>query len=637
MSAEPVVISIDPPMSRDLDDAIAAIRTSNGGWIVDACVPDVPFLVVPGSAADIEARERVVTRYGGSFIRQGMLPEEAVSALSLSPTKATPMCWFRLELGEGLAVTDVRIRRIQHRTFARMTYLEADGALSDRGHPRHREISSMWELAMALHARRRIRTGAAFDPEHNLYTTEEGLIARLDEKESHRTHLLVMEIMILVNEALAIHARDNGIPVIYRNHRPRDASSGLREDVVREMRAADGLSSEAAAERLRDLASRIGPATFGSRPEGHWGLDVPAYAWFTSPLRRYCDIVNLRALVHGVHDEDADATARAIDAGTRMARESTSLHHGMRSRAQIARTILAGDAIGLAEWDMHTILRACVENDIVDRLVDEEVLRRMDAGKLTGKDMESVYTHGRKTLEEATIDRMTDWLLSDAQRQIVMARDMVMRQRITCIPTLAGGRPDVHAAMVEISAMLGFSLPADQGRPASDDRLYDKQGDPVIEHPNPKGALLELAAARKALVRFAEKGRVGPSHQPRFTVEAVWSLDGTEIQSEASASTMKAAERAAAWDMLQKIPPTSAPAPEKGGEKPAKSLLLEHASRTKGVVTFSPAVMEGPPHQPTFRVEAQYVLPGRRVNGDGSGGSRKEAERRAAEAILEQL
>lgn len=643
MADKPSVISIDPPFSKDLDDAIAVERHPDGGWTVDACIPDVPSLVTVDGAVDRDARARVMTRYGGSFIREPMLPDEIVTALSLSPFRRTAMCWFRLTLADDLSVSEVKIATIRHSTAHRMTYLEADAALADEMHPRHASIAVMWELAMRLHARRRLRTGAAFDPENHLYTTEEGLVAQLSAKESHRTHLLVMEIMILVNEALAIHARDVAVPVIYRNHRPRDASSGLREDVVREMKAAEGMGSAEAAELLRHIASRIGPATFGVEPQGHWGLDVPAYAWFTSPLRRYCDIVNLRALVHGQPDVDAVATASHIDGETRRAKESTSQHHGLRSRAQIARSIRGGDAGALADWDLHTILRSCAENGVIDPMVDIEVRNRVDASRLTGKDIESVFTHGRDVLGEDAVSSVTAWIFADAQRQIVLARDMVVRQRIAAVPALSGGAPDVATAMTEIAGLLGMQIPEGYGETATDDgTAYDRQGDPVIDHPNPKGALLELATARHASVEFTEKGRVGPAHEPRFTVEASWTLgDGRETAS-ASASSVKAASKAAAWEILSRVAGTDAPTPvvqppANGDGKPAKNVLLEHATRHKGSLSYSPARMTGPPHQPTFTVEAVYRVGDRVMKAVGAGGSRKEAERIASVDIISQI
>lgn len=641
MNGKPCVISIDPPLSRDLDDAIHAERQGDG-WILDVCIPDVPSLLEVGSPEDMEARRKVLTRYGGSFIKDGMLSEAMVASLSLSPHRRTPMCWFRIVLDSDLRPVDVNIRTIKHRTDARLTYLEADGILKDSRHPRHRAVQDMWELAMALHARRRLRTGAAFDPERHVYTTEDGIVAQLSAKESHQTHLLVMEIMILANEALALHAQRTGAEIIYRNHVPREASSGLREEFVREMQAVRGLSSEEALERLRHLNARLGAATFGVTAQGHWGLDVPAYAWFTSPLRRYCDVVNLRAIVHGMRDGDAVATARHIDETMRTAKEASSMHHGFRSRSQIARQIAVNDLKGLDAWDVHTIMRACNENGIIDPIVDTIVRQRMAEGRMTGKDIESVFVTGRDVLDAEVVTEMTQWLLADRQRQFVLAKDMVLRQRIEDMPRKADGTPDTLAAMRAVAERLGIMLPEFDSHEERDETMArsNEKGDPVVDHPNPKGALLELATARKADVSFEQTGRVGPSHDPRFTVKSTWTKDGDIRSASASASNVKLATKASAWTLLQQVEDLAADHEPTVAElvgKPAKSALLEHAAKHRGHVVFTPAAMTGPPHRPTFQVAATYRKGDSVLSADGAGSSRKEAEAEAAARIIAQL
>lgn len=625
----PDVISMDPPQSRDLDDAISVERIGSR-WIVDVCVPDVPSLLGRDGKHDGDARKRVVTRYGGSFIRQGMLPEALVSGLSLTPHRRTPMCWFRLMLGEDLSIEDVQIRRIRHRTAARMTYLEADEALAKPGHDHHQDISTMWDLAMRLHARRRVRTGASFDVERHQYTNEEGLILQMGEMESHRSHLIVMELMILVNEALAGHCHKKGIPVIYRNHRPRDMSSGLRQDVRREMSEVEGLGPEEASERMKALASRIGPASFGVSPEGHWGLDVSAYGYFTSPLRRYCDIVNIRALVHGDMEPDLPETARHIDATTREQKEESAEHHGKASRRHLAAMIARVGRACMEGRDIHTILRACIENGVVAEEVQEEVQGRMDRGALSGKDIEAVFTHGRSLLPAAFLEEMGKWISSDRQRQIVLVRDMVLRQRIVRIPSGEDGRENVSLALREISDKFGMNLSEDWMR--HEDEIVEEMID------NPKGALLELAAILGADVDFEETGRVGPSHQPRFTITCLWKADGIETEGRGSGSSVKEATRMAAWEVYRKVEAQRPKMQEKVNEaKNPKSLLLEVAAGHGGEVVFTTLGTEGPSHKPIFLVSVVYRHNDVAHEARGSGGSRKEAERMAAQNVLAAL
>lgn len=634
MDTMPTVISIDPPHSRDLDDAVSVMKDADG-WTVDVCVPDVPSLVHPGDPLDERAMRRVMTRYGGSFIKEPMLPDETIRSLSLSSRHDTPMCWFRIRLSPDLTPLSTAFRRIVHRTHERLSYLEADEALARPRDRSHAEISAMWELAGLLHARRRIRTGAAFDPELHVYTTEEGVLARLAEKDSHRSHLIVMELMILANETLAGYARSNGIPIIYRNHVPRDASSGLREEIVAEMRAIEGMDADEAADRLRHVASRVGPATFGTEPRGHWGLDVPQYAWFTSPLRRACDIINLRALVHGFEHPDLSARAVAIEAETRKVREQSSQHHGLRSRSEIVRAVRAGDREALSGWDLHTIVRACVETGTRGDIVAHEADDRLSRGAVSGKDIEAVLVHGAAAAGEELVEKTAAWLMADPQRQLVLARDMVVRQRITRVPQRKDGEPDLAAAMKSIAAAIGVALPeAPSGQ--GDTRLSD----PVVDHPNPKGALLERATAARAIVTFGDPVRVGPPHEPRFTVEGRWEgVDGKTLQETASASTVKSATKAVAYAILMQL----GEAPRTSGtvgndpDKPAKSRLLEMAVRNGATATFDDPVRSGPPHAPRFSVTARYSAGGEEVSAEGVAGSRREAERLAALGVISRM
>lgn len=636
----PCVISIDPPMSRDLDDAIAAVRDSDGGWTVDVCIPDVPSVVVPGSPTDVSARRMVTSRYRGSFVKDAMLPEDVVNGLSLSPRRSTPMCWFRIALSRDLVVTGISVSTIRHRTAARLTYLEADEALADPASRWHDRLVPLWDLAVALHASRRMRTGAAFDPDNHFYTDEEGMVSHLRAKESHRTHLLVMEIMIMTNAALAAHCAKAGIPIVYRNHVPQDTSSGFRTAVVNELREIEGLDAFAAAERLKGIGARIGRARFETNPGGHWGLDVPAYAWFTSPLRRYCDVVNLRALVHGVADDALTETAAHVQTVTTDLKDRISADHGQRARRAIAGHVISGHAAVLADWDLHTVLRACSENGVIDDLLVTDLRRRLARGVMSGKDVESVFTFGRDVLDPSVVSEVETWLRNDAQRQTMLARDMVERQRIVRIPTLPGGGDDVHGAMLRIAEILEIEWP--DAPPATTDR--DAVVDAARDHPNPKGALLELATAKGATVTFDDPVRVGADHAPRFTVVARWRLGETRLDERGSASTVKAAAREASWLLLDTLnddvrvePVTETKGPVQNAEKHPKNVLLEYAQAHGGRLTFENAVRKGPDHSPSFSVRATYEHVGREIVGTGSGASRKEAEKAAAREIIERM
>lgn len=628
----PEVISIDPPTSVDLDDAVAATRTDTG-WIVDVCIPDVPSIVDPGGRLDRIARERAFTRYGGDFIRQAMLPTDVAERLSLSPRGERPMAWFRITLDRDLQVEGLEIKRIRHRTHARLGYLEADQILADEGHDLNRRLSALSELADGLHRNRSRKAGALFDVRQHVYTTEEGLIATLSAKESHRSHLIVMEMMILTNAALAEHCRENGIPIIYRNHVPRDSADSLRAAMRLQAEAMIDVTGSARQAYVEQLATRVGAAECGVEPEGHFGLGLQQYAWFTSPLRRYCDVVNLRSLLYGVADPDPASTAAHIDTQMRVDRE----HHGVHNRRKIISHVLAGRRSFLKDYDLHTIIRACAENGVIDDLLIEELRSRLDEGAVSGKDIESIFTYGREVIEECHVQGVVSWLAADVARMTMFSRDMLGRGRLERLPTLAGA-PDIAATMDRISELLNFGVAPGTfvvaSEPASEDPVQAS-----LAVTNSKGALLELAAARKAQVSYGDALRVGPPHDPEFTVVVTWTLGVEVATATGTGRSVKDAEREASARLLERLP---AKAEKMQREKPAitanpKSTIMEMAAAEGAVATFVTTGTDGPAHRPCFHVRCTYLRGSAPITAEGSGATRKEAERSAASAMIAML
>lgn len=617
----PMLVSIDPEHSRDLDDAICVTRQDDG-WIVDVCLPDVASLLPAGSEADTDARRRVTTRYDADGIREGMLPAEIADASSLTPHAETPMLWCRIALGSDLLPTRVNTTRISHRTHARLSYAEADEMMTDVG-PLGDALRDAWGLAARLHEKRRRRTGALFDARRGIYTTEEGAISVLKRRASHRSHMIVMEIMILANSAMAGEARRRGCPIIYRNHRPNDVSSGFRANIRRELRDTEGLSRAGAMERMRALGSMIGTATFGVSPEGHWGLDLPEYAWFTSPLRRYADIVNTRALFHGEADRDIDDTARHLDEQTRIERARSAEHHGAQSRRGIARLAERGDLHALAGYQLHTILRACAENGVGGEAAGVEITKRLASGLVDGKDLAAIFGRGREILEDKAIAETTAWVAADGRRRALLAEHLSSK----------GVEASDPAAFAD-----ALGLPTDALPPVDQTEDELPPGMPV----NAKGLLLERATAAKARAEVVEIGRIGPSHRPRFLVRASWiAPDGTLTAAERSADTLKAAMHEASWTLVvtlgvaEAAPSTAVPSTS--ATQNPKSLLLETAAKDRALVTFDTLSRSGPPHAPVFTVSATWRDGKGDVKATGSASTLKAAEREAATGLLAAL
>lgn len=643
----PCVISIDPQGSMDLDDALDAVPRGDGGWTVDVCLPDVPSDVAPETPIDTEAAARGFTRYAGRGVRQAMLPGAVTERLTLAPRGRRPMVWIRIGLGADLAVDGVDVSRIAHRTETRMTYGEADDALAWTSHPFHAQIADLWALARLLHARRRAGTGAVFDADAGVFTNEEGAPVALPAGRAHRSHLIVMELMILTNATLADHARRRGMPILYRNHRPMDASSGFRAQIAAELAAMHGMGTEESCRAMRSLQSRIGPASLGSTCEGHWGLDVPAYAWFTSPLRRYGDILNLRALLDGIVHPNLEGEAVRLNALDMEERTERSDFHAERMRRSTAAAVRRCDAAEIQATALHRLLRACAQHHGPSDMLDAETMRRIGGASLSGRDMHAVLQYGPAALGAETFRAAVDWTCDHPGRLLRLVQDAADRGVADPIRVRSDGRPAVLAALVAIADGFGIALDPVLREAALVEASGATSGPTTVDaaplkdlaRENAKGELLELAASVRGAATFEKIMRCGPPHNPLYTVEALFTRpDGSIERRRATASTIKAAEAAAAGLVLDAVagegrPTTRTATPACGSINP-KSALLERAARRNGMVEFGPVVRNGPDHDLRFGVTATYRGPDGTWSSDGTDSTLKGAEREACAGVL---
>lgn len=597
----PQVLSIDPHGAREIDDAIGVTRLADGSWKVDVCIPDVPGMMPRGSKADEEARAQGLTRYLAEGRVHRMLPPALVDRLSLSPDEDRPMVHVAIQIGRRLETRVVGVRRLVHRTLAQLSYGQADAAIRDEGHPLHEHVGAVWQLAQILHEERAAATGATFDIAAGTYTNEEGHTVRLERGAAHPSNMAVMEIMILTNAALATWSRESGRSVLYRNHRLPGFTSGSRSAAAEELAEREGLGQATAVRRLRAIGNGIGPAEMGTEPLGHHGLDLAAYAWFTSPLRRYCDVVNLRALLDGDVDEELIRLADHLTTVHRTEKSRSSEHHANVARRRIVNMIEAGEEESLDRYDLHTIVRALCENPGFDMAPALRlVAARLAADGLSGRDIATLEDEVAQLFGAEAHETLAAWIEESEARKLMLAE-------------FRGAAP--------------ATAPAD-GR-------------------NHKGRLQEHATTMKAGLRFDSPVRTGPPHNPLFSVTATWSLGGKATTGRGTSRTVRGAEAAAALDLTGQLglataaepvgaPETQARAtPGTNAAVPAKSRLMEWVQGHPGsTVVFGQPVSSGPPHAPLFGVQATYRHHGREVYAEGEGRTKKEAEHAASEEML---
>lgn len=585
-------ISIDPIGARDLDDAIQVERQDNG-WVMDVLIPDVPSLVRRGDSVDVDARKQGLTTYSATGIRQSMLPAEIVRKLSLSFARKTPVIHVQLHFSNDLHAQVTQIKRGMGRTQAALTYNEADRALSDRDHVYHPAIAGLWDLTARLAENRASAIGADFDSSGETWLDEEGSLVVAGKQRAHRSNIIVMEAMIAVNSALAQHARDRGLPVIYRNHVLEGFAKGDRTSAACELAQRERVGIHTAARRLKGMANLVRQAEMGVEPLGHYGLNAEAYSWFTSPLRRYADIVSLRALLGDEVEDDLQEIASRLTGIHRSQMDSSSEYHGKMSRRTIISELAKGDEKALREKKLHIIIRALRENPEFNlQAALHHIGRRMAEDDLSGRDIAALVDNARNLLSEEAEATILAWVSSDKSRSILL----------------------------------------DEFRSVKVQQATDP--DDKTDH---KGLLYTLARAKASVVTFANADRSGPPHNPVFSATVTWKDEAGTQQTKGISRTKKGAEQAAAKEMIALIGgdmPDKIKS-ERIGEAPPKTALLEQAAAAGANVQFEKPEMQGPPHAPTFSVRVKYRLKDFELHADGKGSSKREAERNASQILLD--
>jgi ribonuclease R len=307
------IVTIDPDDARDFDDAIQVEKT-NSGWRLGVHIADVAAYVEPGSALDREARRRGNSVYLPDRVIP-MLPERLSNGVcSLNPgvDRLTHSVFIHFDK-HGVAKS-ARFARSVIRSAHRLTYKQAYAILKSPPHDRLSDrLHLAWELA-ALLRRKRFEHGALdLDfPEVKVWVDKNGRPVRLERVENDESHQLIEEFMLAANEAVAGELKKRAVPTVYRVHENPDPEklAEYREFVLSFDYKVGDLTHRAELQRLLAairgkpeeqalkvaLLKSLKRARYAPQPLGHYGLAKANYLHFTSPIRRYADLVVHRAL-----------------------------------------------------------------------------------------------------------------------------------------------------------------------------------------------------------------------------------------------------------------------------------------------------------------------------------------------------
>lgn len=319
------LVTIDGADARDFDDAVYCERRKDG-WRLFVAIADVSHYVQPEQALDKEAYRRGTSVYFPSRVVP-MLPEVLSNGLcSLNP-RVDRLCMLcEMTLDESGQIKRTRFDRAVMNSHARFTYTQVATILLDKKNKlrdTHKELvphlEQLHKLYKVLSGQRRLRGAIEFDStETRIIFDEQQKIREIVPVHRNDAHKMIEECMILANVAAARYLEKRRLPALYRVH------ASPKEDRLEELRAflalhgltLDGGESPSALDYARlsmEISDRpdasvisivmlrsMQQAVYQPANEGHFGLALEEYAHFTSPIRRYPDLLVHRAIGHSL-------------------------------------------------------------------------------------------------------------------------------------------------------------------------------------------------------------------------------------------------------------------------------------------------------------------------------------------------
>jgi ribonuclease R len=329
--------TIDPDDAKDFDDAISARREKRGRVRVWVHIADVTAFLRPGGRLEREAYRRGTSVYVPGAV-EPMLPEVLSNqACSLRPGEDKLGVTIEMEM-DGADVRSVVFHRSIVRSDRRLTYREVDELFAGRARaedPWGEPLAIAREAAAALRERRDSLEFGSFEPSFEF--DSDGHVTGVRYEAQTESHRLIEMLMILANEQVAGYLADRRLPTLYRVHeRPEPQSVAFLADQLASLdiptpplpkqmtpqQAADAVTEisrivareSRGRQAFRVLVLRaLKQAYYSPRNLGHAGLASPRYCHFTSPIRRYPDVVAHRALLQGLGIDEAAAPAHELE------------------------------------------------------------------------------------------------------------------------------------------------------------------------------------------------------------------------------------------------------------------------------------------------------------------------------------
>ena len=334
------LVTIDGEDARDFDDAVYCEKKRGGGWRLWVAIADVSYYVRPGQPLDHEAQLRGTSVYFPSQVVP-MLPEVLSNGLcSLNPQVDRLCMVCEMTVSASGKLTGYKHYEAVMNSHARLTYnkvwniLQGNEELREQYAPLVKHLQELHNMYQALEAARVERGGISFETEEAKFIfNAQRRIERVERTTRNDAHKLIEECMILANIASARFVEKNNEPALFRDHdRPGDDSITSFRTVLNEL----GLSLPGGnkpqpidyAELLKQIADRpdaemlqtmllrsMKQAVYDPENRGHFGLALASYAHFTSPIRRYPDLLLHRAIKYLIAKNQGDLQGITTETG----------------------------------------------------------------------------------------------------------------------------------------------------------------------------------------------------------------------------------------------------------------------------------------------------------------------------------
>ena len=655
-------VTVDSETTRDIDDAMWMERHGDEIRIVVA-IADPTRSVSRDSTEDANARLMGSTMYQRDHPVRRMLPprisEEEGSLVAGRRRKAFIM---DIVLDKDLELRTFELQRSAITVAHRLSYEDIPLILQQEDSELRQMIGLAAQVGrMLLQKRRQSGALALYDLSRLLMTDEDGRLVQLNRADEMVGHVIVQELMVLTNTLMASYMLTHNIPAIFRNHEPSSAAPPADElaSTIEAWMKSTALDAETV---QAQFALIVGKANYSAFAKGHFALAIGCYGHFTSPLRRYADLVNLRQVKAFLKKlplpyDTTQLNVLALELNEALERRKQERSQGFKDVVErtAVQALKQNRLAHLADHELAKAVKlARAAGELPDALADE-LVRRLDGAMVTDKLTDTLVIEVPSTLWPTGLkSAFLDWLIQNPSRSMHIVNHGVQTGAFKDLSILPSGEGTAFTAQVQLLTSDGTVLVASGTGARKKESELDgatrlvakflglgladktpttlQSGPPVVG--NPKGALLELCQKKGwGVPEFVSSGK-GPSHAMVFAAKVGLVVAGQPYSASVSgASTKKEAEARASEELMAQLTKVSgastaalavAAGPVVTNVNPIGA-LMEKAQKAKlAPPDFVFTALQNVP--PTFQCVTTIVLNGARRSFTATSSTKQEAK-----------